>query len=63
MPSHVIFRPSIEKKQTPYVAISATNLQGVYFPAHGLRSDYFEQFKTRQPIAKIGYSIFLYRLD
>jgi hypothetical protein len=29
----------------------------------GLNPNLFEAFKRRQPIAKIGYSIFLYRLD
>lgn len=37
-------------------AISATNLQGVHFANH----DQFAWFRAREPIAKIGYSIFLY---
>ncbi|MCA9980070.1 MAG: glycosyltransferase family 39 protein, partial [Anaerolineales bacterium] len=37
-------------------AISATNLQGVHFENH----DQFAWFREREPIAKIGYSIFLY---
>lgn len=37
-------------------AISATNLQGVHFANH----DQFAWFRNREPIAKIGYSIFLY---
>ncbi len=37
-------------------AISATNLQGVQFGDH----DLFAWFRQRQPIAKIGYSIFVY---
>jgi len=39
-------------------AISATNLQGVYFADHGV----FEWLKSRRPVAAFGYSIFLYDL-
>ncbi len=39
-------------------AISATNLQGVYFSDH----DLFAWFRERQPLAKIGYSIFIYEV-
>lgn len=39
-------------------AISATNLQGVYFSDH----DLFAWFRERQPLAKIGYSIFIYQV-
>jgi 4-amino-4-deoxy-L-arabinose transferase-like glycosyltransferase len=39
-------------------AISATNLQGVYFSDH----DLFAWFRERQPVAKIGYSIFVYEV-
>ena len=37
-------------------AISATNLQGVHFQ----NRDQFAWFREREPIAKIGYSIFIY---
>ncbi|VAW31347.1 hypothetical protein MNBD_CHLOROFLEXI01-4245, partial [hydrothermal vent metagenome] len=37
-------------------AISATNLQGVHFA----NRDLFAWFREREPIAKIGYSIFIY---
>lgn len=40
------------------LAISATNLQGVYFGAIG--RDVFQWLNTREPFKKIGYSIFLY---
>ena len=40
-------------------AISATNLQGVYFSDH----DLFAWFRERQPVARIGYSIFIYEVD
>jgi 4-amino-4-deoxy-L-arabinose transferase-like glycosyltransferase len=63
LPSFYIFNPNTQDVRTPFVAISATNLQGVYFPVGlGLDADFFKEFRTRQPIAKIGYSIFLYRL-
>ncbi|MBL7183318.1 MAG: hypothetical protein ISS50_02585, partial [Anaerolineae bacterium] len=39
-------------------AISATNLQGVYFSDH----DLFAWFRERQPLSKIGYSIFIYEV-
>jgi hypothetical protein len=40
-------------------AISATNLQGVYLSDH----DLFAWFRERQPVAKIGYSIFIYEVS
>ncbi|HFC11246.1 MAG TPA: hypothetical protein ENJ56_00275, partial [Anaerolineae bacterium] len=40
-------------------AISATNLQGVLFKDH----DQFAYFRQREPFAKIGYSIFLYKVE
>ena len=39
-------------------AISATNLQGVHFADH----DQFAWFRSQEPLAKIGYSIFLYEV-
>jgi hypothetical protein len=44
--------------QSGFVAISATNLQGVYFSDRKL----YDWFKQRDPIDKIGYSIFIYDL-
>jgi len=53
-----------EEVPTPFVAISATNLQGVHLgSAAGADPDVFKPFRDRQPIAKIGYSIFVYRLN
>ena len=52
---------------TPYApppgvyAISATNLQGVVFEPE--RWDTFEWFRTQEPFAKAGYSIFLYQVQ
>jgi hypothetical protein len=44
-----------------YVAISATNLRGVYFPEH-LRKFYAPLLK-QEPLRRIGFSIFIYRVE
>ena len=64
LPSFVLFdpRPALLRHLRPmtgWVAISATNLQGVYFSDKSL----FAAFKERKPDAVIGYSIFLYNLS
>lgn len=41
-----------------FYAISATNLQGVLFA----NPDQFAWFRAREPVAKIGYSIFVYQV-
>ncbi len=63
LPSYLFNFPGRETVPTPYMAISATNLQGVYLPALGLDPDYFKAFRDKQPVAKIGYSIFIYSLE
>jgi 4-amino-4-deoxy-L-arabinose transferase-like glycosyltransferase len=55
LPTSPGFATHSERETPRYVAISVSLLQGE--PA------YFEEFRRREPIAKIGYSIFLYRLD
>ncbi len=60
LPSYHIFKPSRDRLPTPFVAISATNLQGLYLLGN---PDAFKAFREREPIAKVGYSIFIYRLD
>src|SRR5690606_39517689 len=40
-------------------AISATNLQGVLFASH----DQFAWFREREPLARIGHSIFVYQVE
>ena len=45
------------------VAISATNLQGVYLPLLGVNREYFAGYRNARPVARIGYSIFVYRFD
>ena len=62
LPSYNRPNPDPEKQEfTPkgWVAISATNLQGVYFR----NKDIYAWFRERKPIAKIGYSIFIYKVD
>ncbi len=62
LPSFLIVDPSLERERTSYVAISATNLQAAYLEPLGFGAP-FEGFKQQQPIATIGYSIFLYRFE
>ena len=42
-----------------YVAISATNLQGVYFEQHNM----FQWLANYEPVGRIGYGILLYHLE
>ncbi len=56
-PTHV----TREVRPGDVVAVSATNLQGVYLdPAD---RPLMELFRSRKPLARIGYSIFIYRAD
>lgn len=60
LPSFILKKPDWQRGMKAvmmhdYIAISATNLQGVYFG-----KDIFAQFRQVQPVAKIGYSIFIY---
>ena len=58
----LVLRPNPDGSSVPakdWVAISATNLQGTPFKDR----DTFAMFRDRQPVAMIGYSIFIYRLD
>jgi len=63
LPSFYLVNPEPDKIATVpenrYVAISATNLQGVYLDD----KDTFAWFRQFEPIAKIGYSIFIYDLE
>lgn len=45
------------------IAISATELQGVYFKPYFEHKDYYAWLKKYNPIAKIGYSIFIYDIQ
>jgi dolichyl-phosphate-mannose-protein mannosyltransferase len=43
------------------VAVSATNLQGIYLPPDA--QPLMERLRRLEPIARVGYSIFIYRAD
>jgi hypothetical protein len=60
--SYVIFNPNLSSAFTPYVAISATRLQGLFFPTVDEGRGLFRTMRRRQPVARIGYSLFLYKL-
>ncbi len=69
LPSYSIFDPQnvdpgvLHFERLPplrgMVAISATLLHGAYMPKKG----YFEFYRQQKPVAKIGYSIFVYRFE
>lgn len=62
LPSFVLANPDPEGRVAPlegWVAVSATNLQGVYFPDPSV----FEGLARRPPDATIGHSIFVYHLE
>jgi len=53
-PSHRVYHP--QRPPPGVYAISATHLQGVYLPD----PDTYAWFREREPVAKAGYSIFIY---
>jgi hypothetical protein len=59
MPSFLVLGEKNREAVTPagYFAISATMLQGVYMPDR----DYYRDFREAEPVANIGYSIFIYK--
>jgi hypothetical protein len=58
--THPEIRPFFPHDPAPGIyAISATTLQGVHFADH----DQYAYFREREPLAKIGYSIFLYEVE
>lgn len=62
LPSFVLRDYDPGKYEIPskgWFAISVTDLQGVYFDDKNI----FASFRGREPVAKIGYSIFIYNLD
>ncbi len=64
LPGSIIFSPRPESKdpEVPkYLAVSATYLQGAV-PDKVLREVY-RPFRSRQPVATIGHSIFVYTLE
>jgi len=50
--------PAREVESGDWVAISATNLRGLYLP----RKDAYERFLAEEPVATIGHSILIYRI-
>lgn len=60
LPSCILVNPEPQQKlpTSGWFAISATNLQGLYFTDQNL----FARFKELKPVAKIGYSIFIYKI-
>lgn len=62
LPSHHLYNPTPDKpvdgEKNRFVAISATNLQGVFLNPR----DMYGWLRQYEPVAKIGYSIFVYDL-
>lgn len=61
LPSYAINEPKNAKPRIElkgWFAISATMLQGVYM----IDRDFYRVFRESEPVEKIGYSIFIYRL-
>lgn len=63
LPSHYLYNPTPEKAleatRNRFVAISVTNLQGVYLNP----KDMYAWLRKYEPVAKIGFSIFVYDLE
>lgn len=60
LPSFVIPEPQNVRQEVRlqgWVAISATLLEGVY-----LSEDIFKPFRSMEPVARIGYSIYVYKI-
>lgn len=63
LPSFLLPRQSATPVVLPtsgYIAISVTNLVGVYMDAYGHGKHLFRWLENYEPIARIGYSIFVY---
>ncbi len=64
LPGYMSPRPSrVTREVRPgdVVAVSATNLQGVYLDEAD--RPLMERFRSRRPVGRAGYSIFIYRAD
>jgi len=63
LPSHYLYNPTPDKPYDIYpdqlVAVSVTNLQGVYLENREL----YKALLQYEPVAKIGYSIYVYDLN
>jgi hypothetical protein len=51
-----LWRPQPDKPVSPYIAISATYLAGLYLP----QPDTYARFRDRTPVASIGHSILVF---
>jgi hypothetical protein len=60
MPGSLFVQPGAVPAGPSYVAISVTNLRGVYFPPQ-LR-EFYAPLMKQEPVGKIGYSIYVYRV-
>jgi len=63
LPSFVLPAPPHTRAELPtsgLIAISATNLVGVYLDGYGHGKELFKWLWEYEPIARIGYSIFIY---
>ena len=61
LPGSLLLNAAQSPRLPGYVAISVTNLRGVYF-TEKLRQ-YYAPLQKQSPVAKIGHSIFIYRLE
>jgi hypothetical protein len=63
LPSFELERPASQSEtelpRRGWFAISATNLQGLYLP----QPETFAWLREREPVAEIGYSIFVYHVE
>jgi len=66
LPSAFLPNPEAQPAHIPttgIIAISVTNLVGVYMDMYGHGRDLFAWLKTHQPVARIGHSIFIYEVE
>lgn len=61
LPGHGFVEAGRAPRLPGYVAVSVTNLRGVYFP-EPLRQ-FYAPLLAREPVARIGHSIFVYRVE
>jgi 4-amino-4-deoxy-L-arabinose transferase-like glycosyltransferase len=64
LPSHMLPPPRVTTREVrpgELLAVSATNLQGVYLPAED--QALMARLRAQEPIDNVGYSILIYRAD
>lgn len=65
LPSFLLPNPEARPADVPttgLIAISATNLVGIYMHIYGYGQDLYAWLEAHQPVARIGYSIFVYEI-